>query len=259
MSIFNLKTPVPLSGFNIAEFKASALNNGVARQNKYLVKISPMSGLPWNLLFLSEVASIPEIDIESNEVQRYGYGPREYMPLRPIFGPLQINFITTSDASNILNATMNRLNYMTNFQGYKTLSDTNTNGASPYEVAYKGDYEFQIDIYVYTETQETVVQYTFNNCFVRTIGGIGLGWAQNDSYISCPVTFQYTDSTVKTSLYAEFVDGINSIMSIGTPQGVIGAIENFTGNFVPNGIANALNISNAATIARGALNIGSLL
>ena len=214
-----------LNGFDISEFKATVLKNGLLKNSLYLVNFQAAAGLPNNLMFYTDSVTIPTVDLDSMQVARYGYGPVEQIPFRPVFTPLTMEFMVDASQDNVMNAVINSMSRTVSFMNYKNMSDTSNakiyGGAAgnntktspyPYEVAYKGDYEFTLQVFVYNENQDKILVYNFLKCYCRELGSVTLGWGTNDSLLRVTVRFDYTDFSI-VGQDVNSTDGIDQTVS----------------------------------------------
>ena len=185
--------------FNIPEFTSNALRTGVLKPNLYTVDFEGANakkvGDSKSLRFFTESVNIPAIDLFTQQIRRFGYGPVEDVAFRPVFTPMSMVFIVEANERNILNNVITAISAVTNFMDYDNMSKNSTSGL-PYEVAYKSDYEFNITVDVYNEKENKILKYAFKNCYAKQISGIGLSWAANDAYIKADVIFNYTDFSI---------------------------------------------------------------
>lgn len=182
--------------FNISEFKTNALKRGLLKQNLYEVDFTSASlGDTKALKFFTEAVNIPAVDMDTQQIRRYGYGPVENVAFRPVFTPMNMTFIVESGKKNILDSVITFISSITNFMDYATMSTNSTSGL-PYEVAYKEDYKFSLKVTVFNEQEDDILLYTFRDCYAKQISGIGLSWAANDAYIKADVIFNYTDFSI---------------------------------------------------------------
>ena len=182
--------------FNISEFKTNALKRGLLKQNLYEVDFTTASlGDTKALKFFTEAVNIPSVDMDTQQIRRYGYGPVENVAFRPVFTPMNMTFIVESGKKNILDSVITFMSSITNFMDYATMSTNSTNGL-PYEVAYKEEYQFNLKVTVFNEQEDDILLYTFRDCYARQISGVGLAWAANDAYVKADVMFQYTDFSI---------------------------------------------------------------
>jgi len=265
-----INSPAPLNGFSINEFKSNALKNGVLRNSLYLVELlSP--GYPQSLMYFTDSVTIPSVDFATQVVKRYGYGPVEYVPYLPVFQNLQMSFIVEAGQENALNVGLRRMSAIVGFQNYSTMNSLSTTAldignpetvtqstaisSSPYEVAYKRDYEFTIKVYVYNEQQDAILIYTFNQCYARYVGGIRLAWGDNDTYLRADITFQYTDYYIESSTNP-ISDALGSLAGLTTALGLGSQSSTFNALKYPVGIVSALNVFNASSITSETPNLG---
>jgi len=98
------KIPGPAGKSDLNQFKSKFLNDaGLQRNNRFYFevnKIPPvLSGETnqatafFNIGFAAEATSIPGVQLATTEVQRYGVGPTEKAPYRPIFVDLNVSFL----------------------------------------------------------------------------------------------------------------------------------------------------------------------
>jgi hypothetical protein len=241
------------SGFNIADFKSIIESKGPLRSNLYLVSFQQSTTFQNSLLFFTDSVNIPSVDMDSQQIRRYGYGPIESVPFRPVFTPLTMSFIVEATQQNVLNSIINSMSFISPFNGYSNMYTGNisifngggdTGPGYPYEVAFKGDYEFNLSVYVYNEKSDTIMTYTFNQCYVKSVGGISLGWGNNDSYMKADVTFQYTDFSLNR-VYSTSIGNAGNLSQIKSIIGKSGLTQTYSPDQVPQSVADAINVNNA--------------
>ena len=237
-------------GFSIADFKGQ-INNGLLKPNLYQVKFNAAASrgsLSQQLRFYTDAVNIPSVDLDSQMIRRYGYGPMEYVPYRPVFGPIGMSFMVEASQVNILSDVLNAISSTTPFMNYNTLNDEQPLfGAGvgyPYEVAYKGDLEFDLEIDMYNEAGDTIVTVTLQQCYVKQIGSINLAWASNDQYLKVDVTLIPVRYSISTSDAPS--DGNQTKSGIGSQQfGTAG---------VPQHVQDVINKNAGATTTAPAFN-----
>lgn len=256
--------PDPVGGFNINEFRTTAFRNGVLKNNLYLVRFSPRSGAPRELIYFTDSVSIPMIDSDTQAIQRYGYGPLEYVPFRPVFAPMSMNFIVDSSNQNLVNYTADYMSKLFPFMGYKTMSARSNPlaggvAAGAYEVAYKDDYAFDIEVYVYNETQQSVLIYTFRDCFAKNMSGLDLNWNDTNQLARVTVQFVYTDFGVNASNLL-IADGLNAISGLQAALKFKTIPEALNAIQYPATIIDSINVSNAENLVSSTVNsVGSAI
>jgi len=257
--------PNAMDGFNINEFKSVVLKNGLLKNNLYLVNFQ-QSPFPSGLFFFTESVNIPAIDMDSQQIRRYGYGPIEQVAFRPVFTPMTMSFYVEATQKNILAAMINNISAISPFMNYTTMSSpvsvsgTITSG-TPYEVAYKSDYTFNLEVYVYNEQQDKILIYSFRDCFARTVSGIQLGWGSENQLIRADITFSYTDysilaadSIISSSGNGDTTESINNLQKI---LGQSSLSDTFNSIKNPLNVLNAININNASSLLGGSSSGGN--
>ena len=184
-------------GFNISKFKSHALNSGLLRPTLYDVTISNLDRM---YQFLTEAVALPTVGVDTQAIRRYGYGPVEYVPFRPVFqDSVRMNLITQATKANSLTQFLLSISEISPFMNYNTMrSEVDTLGkqSKPYEVQYKKYMEFDIVVTISDEKSNPVMSYTFKNCYAKQVGGVDLGWGNNDQYIRTSVDFAFTDFSI---------------------------------------------------------------
>jgi hypothetical protein len=242
--------------FNISEFKSNALKNGILKSTLYMVDFTQAAAFPNGLIFFTDSVNIPAVDLDTQQIRRYGYGPIENVPFRPVFNPISMSFIVESSQSNILSAVLNSISSVTAFMNYNNMSTPGVNlyggstFATPYEVAYKGDYEFGLTVNVYNELQDTILTYVFNQCYAKEVGSINLGWGNTDQYMKADVTFQYTDYSI-TKFPTSSIDNVTNIQNIQNALGLSSSSDTLNAIQYPQDVADAINRANARSLATG--------
>jgi hypothetical protein len=196
-------------GFSVSNFKA-ILNDGLLKPTLYQCNFIPANKngqetgfLGSKFSFFTDSINIPSVDLDTQMIRRYGYGPLEYVPFRPVFGPVSMSFMVEANQDNILYNILNAMSATSPFMGYNTM-DSNVpvfgagGGNNPYEVAYKDNIMFNLEVYIYNEVGNKIVTVTLNECFVKQIGSINLAWNSTDQYLRADVTFLATNYSIKT-------------------------------------------------------------
>lgn len=182
-------------------------NNGVQRPTLFnvVVNIPNMLFTTYGvtdsqaLSFLCTDAAVPNPDMDSRPVFRYGYGPIEYAPFNAIFNPQTYNFITDSGGF-IVNFfrdwTRGIIEYSSegNINNPAMLSPNMgmVNGL-PYLLNYKNNYSTQITFAAYDQTGQTVDLVTLLEAFPLNVSDISFSWGNSDQYVITPITFAFKD------------------------------------------------------------------
>lgn len=231
--------------FNISEFITNVFPRtgaGPLKPSLYNVLIKNHTKIK-EYSFLTENVALPSVGMDTQAIRRYGYGPLEYVPFRPVFqDSVRMSLITQSSKSNVLSDFLIEISNISPFMNYGNMrSKINRSGKgfSPYEVQYKKDIEFDIDVMIYNEKQEDVMTYTFKNCYAKQIGGIDLGWGNTDQYVRTSIDFAFRDFGIDSAPNSKMNDldqRIEASLAATLPT----QIENLS-NFVPDGIRTQTN------------------
>ena len=137
-------------GFNISNFKYNALKSGLLRPTLYDVTITRLDRI---YQFLTEAVALPTVGVDTQAIRRYGYGPLEYVPFRPVFqDSVRMNLITQATKANSLTQFLLSISEISPFMKYSDMkSEVDTLGkqSKPYEVQYKKNMEFNITVTIY--------------------------------------------------------------------------------------------------------------
>lgn len=188
-------------GFNISNFKYNALKSGLLRPTLYDVTITRLDRI---YQFLTEAVALPTVGVDTQAIRRYGYGPLEYVPFRPVFqDSVRMNLITQATKSNSLTQFLLSISEISPFMNYNTMASQTVSAnkqSKPYEVQYKKNIEFDILVTIYDENSNKVMNYTFKNCYAKQVGGVDLGWGNTDQYIRTSVDFAFTDFSIDSAM-----------------------------------------------------------
>ena len=161
--------------------------------------------------YLTERVELPDVSLDSEKIRRFGYGPLEDVPYRPVFQPLRVTIIAPSNGEIGIVQLVNTLSGVAPFKPLNngantvpyTMSDTNlnisdgsgtfSNTASPYEVAYKDDIVFDTKVTLFGANGAPLITYNFNDCFLRSRSPFDLSWGATDQYVKVDMTIGYTD------------------------------------------------------------------
>jgi hypothetical protein len=199
----------PNTGFNVSTFKTGLSDiNGPLKPSLYTVRFP---GAVWDPSFeyLTERVELPDVSLDSEKIRRYGYGPLEDVPYRPVFQPLRVTIIAPSNEKIGIVQLVKTLSGVAPFttdanNNPYSMSSTNLNisgagrkispTASPYEVAYKEDIVFGTQVSLFgVNGGAPLITYNFNDCFLRSMSPIDLSWGATDQYVKVDMTIGYTD------------------------------------------------------------------
>lgn len=208
-------------GFNVSTFKTNLSSiNGPLKPSLYRVLFNG-AGLNPSFEYLTERVELPDVSLDSEKIRRYGYGPLEDVPYRPVFQPLRVTIIAPANDKIGIVELVNKLSGVAPFNNPYTMSNADntadtalyistaggkfSKSASPYEVAYKDDIVFdtQVSLFDVNGTKDgakggkgdraPLITYNFNDCFLRSMSPIDLSWGATDQYVKVDMTIGYTD------------------------------------------------------------------
>lgn len=185
-------------GFSISTFRADVNRRGVMRTNRASIVFAPprkLSGDARNIALRCDVQVLPSVWYTTDDQHsRYGVGPTDIVPLKPMFDPINLSFLADKSGE------LHRFFYewamlIGNFD--------HTNGQS-YEGEYQVDYVTDMMIMVFEENTRQVLEYRLHNAFIQAINETPMAWAETDQVVKINVTLGYRDwkqKSADTGLY----------------------------------------------------------
>ncbi len=211
-------------GFSISDFKSNMDKQGVLRDHSFMLLINPPASLSdydtAQLTLRCDSVNMPGINLMTQDaIYRYGYGPAELMPYNVAFTPMTASFIVDRAASQytFFNLWMNSIFDM-NMQGGIYVNDPDK---QPYEVRYKDDYSVTMNLFVYNETTDRVIELTFQEAYPMLMQDTMLSWAQQQDIIRLQMTFAYKTFYMKT------IESLSNDITL--PPVVSGALKQSSG------------------------------
>ncbi len=213
--------------FNAADFRSIlGKGAGVAEPNKFRVRFFLPAGLNGTipsqgtaeseftsksgddketiryLEFWAHSTSLPAFGLMAQNAVRYGYGPRERRPFAPVYTDVQVQFIADDHGSN-WKLFYDWMNMIFNTRAHLGINEetgqVNMHGAgnilsyAPYQLAYRTEYLTDVQIHTFAKTGEQNMHIVLREAFPVSMSGVALNWADNNSFMSLPVTFAFTD------------------------------------------------------------------
>lgn len=181
--------------FAITEFLSTISNRGLASPAHYMVLIpQPL----WNrgdgsntvpdLRFLCSSVQLPGISMATSEIHHFGYGMTEKKPYAPVFGDIEMAFLSTADGRthkffhkwmmNIMNFSMEE----SIFGGIR---------GAPFFVSYPENYVVDIQIFTYDRKSKNILTVKLFDAYPIQINDIMYGYEQLNSIVQIPVKFTY--------------------------------------------------------------------
>jgi hypothetical protein len=239
--------------FDISEFKANALRNGLVKNNLFICDFS-QSALPNRLMWYASNVTLPAVTMQTTSVRRYGYGPTEEVAFRPNFSDTTMTFYVDNSDQNVVSSIMGFLDTMVPFMEYNDINDSssvavvgNSGDATPYEVAYKDDYKFDLTVYIYNEVGGTVLVYTLRDCVITSMSSGEVSWDGENTIMRVNANLKYTDYRVNI---ANPFSGSNLglLSNLTDSLGLPGLSSTLNAIQVPTSVGNLINVNNAATL-----------
>lgn len=246
--------------FNISDFNSKLSEHGVAKTNLFFARITmprsllnELNEIPItrDLEFYCKTVTLPEMDIQTSEVQPQAFGPVVRRPQSMNFPVLPVSFMVDSNFGVMKlfhRWTQSIVNYDTSGGQFAGVNNT-----LPFEMGYKNDYSATMQVAVYSQnTQEVEYVYEFSGLYPINVGGIETSWESTGDVMTLPVGFSYDELKVSGSTRGKVLSDrpgsftgnlLGWFSSINTTVNMIQSIKR------PTSIQDALNqVSNINNI-----------
>lgn len=256
-SFIGLNTSQPtrrVAGFDINEFKSALNTKGVLPTNLFLVTIYPVGEVnlhmlreqltPSTLSFFCMQTDLPGMDIMTADNIVLGTGPVEKFPHSAAFGDINLNFIGDAKG-NILSFFHNWLNTIVNFDYSKIQNNF-------YRVDFKDNYACKIEILVFNQQSDVILQYELYDAFPYRINQIQMSWADQNTMMNIGTSFHYKTWYSRRILPQpdSAIGGLTTVqklLKLGTIGQTVMALKK------PQSVGDAINLLNNANIVGGGL------
>lgn len=254
------------AGGGLGRFLSEIRQHSVARTNYFDVRITVPStlrvGPPMNLSLFAEGTTLPGLFIQTGELKRFGIGPVEKYPYSLQTNKITFNFIGDGKGEiykffyrwmqSIVKADIPvEISAGDSLQ----LQQISQNGLAPYEVEFKENYAVPIQLFVYNEQSQTILNYNLTEAFPISIPDVSLSWSNDNSLMQFAVDFEFLQSQLvnaedKLKVNKNGIGELNTLqklIKVGTavqalaslrkPQGLqdalisAGSIKNVIGRF----------------------------
>jgi hypothetical protein len=248
-------------------FRSSFLSSGVLKNNRFFVEIPPpkmmygkfndaIKAVP----FAAESTSLPGVMFATSEINRWGVGPIEKKPYRPIFVDLNISFI--SDGNGLIyDFFYNWMQGMIKSDVYHTNPNERTSSTgrlqtvnNSYQVEYKDQYRTDITIVTFNEKNNEIIRIKLFDAYPITIGDIPLSWSNTNDFVRIPVIFAYTNWTKEVVQITADKNGplniagvLQQLQSFGAAVNVLSSIRR------PRSIGDLAGVINNTNLALGGM------
>lgn len=200
--------------FKLSNFMQEINKNGTLKNNRYMVSFNAptyLAGEPGmeRLSLRCESAQMPGVTFATIDgAPRFGYGPIESNPYGVIFDDATMTFLLDAKG-NVHKFFYKWSNSIVNYQarGQTALKDANgpVSGMKTFEVGYKDKYVTDITITVYNDASigkdsaepNKVMETKLYRAFPKNLPQFDLSWNNTNDLIRLPISFNYTDFSVK--------------------------------------------------------------
>lgn len=190
---------------------------GLAKPNRFAVQITApttMASAARDLVYLCDTVNLPDLQFQTEDIKNKGYGLSEKRPVGVTFGDVTATFFIDNNGVSLrfFQTWVSRV-----FSFNTSLSDKKINGLSAESYNYPADYSGTVQIAFMNDSNQDIIVYTLEDAYPTHIGGVTLGWEQNDQHAKLPVTFAYkTYTTYQGTVYGESDSYITDNPSVQT-------------------------------------------
>lgn len=238
------------AGGKINNFMTEIRNTGVARTNLFEVTLTAPrvlsgSNVAEKISLYAEGAALPGMSLQTQDVNRFGYGPHEKVPYTLQTNDITLNFI--GDGQGLIYKFF--YNWMQNIvrADYGVTSNSKSpSGLEPYEVEFKDQYRSTMTITTFNEQGDVVLAYELRDAFPLNVPDVGLNWSESNM-MQFSVQFAFLQSKLTTAeqpvqLTKNGFGGLSplqQLIKVGTAAQVISSLRR------PRNIQDALNSTSA--------------
>lgn len=198
--------------FNIDQFRGAVLNKGYLKPNKFEVEIpiptalttvtnnigtvtqgvaNDINAAKQTLKFMCEAVTLPGVQVASNEVRRFGYGPFERKPYSPTFTDINLTILADSKGQN-WNLFQKWIQLITNFD-LSNRARPGIGGLEFFEISYKSSYAVDVTISCFPDHDSVTptIKLKLHEAFPIFLGDVSLNWGNTNDIMRIPVTFTF--------------------------------------------------------------------
>jgi len=185
-------------------FISEIRQNSVARTNLFEVMLSiptvmgSSSATTQKLSLYAEGAQLPGLNIQTDNIKRYGVGPMESVPYSIQNNDITVNFIGDGKGE-IYKYFYNWMHSIVKGDSFITSGGSSASGLAPYEVEFKEDYRCTLTILTFNEQGQNVLEYELYDAFPKNLPDITLNWSDNSTMMQFGVTFGYMQAKLKNA------------------------------------------------------------
>lgn len=254
-ALFGIKGKAkPAQKSDLNQFKSTFLKSGVMRNDRFYVEIGLPSALgayqnavPM-IPFAAEATNLPGVMLATSEITRFGVGPTQKNPYRPIFVDLSVSFI--SDGNRIIyDFFYNWINTIVKF------STPDAPKSNFYEVGYRESYVSNITITTVDELNRRIIVIELVDAFPIALGDMPVSWSNSNEYMHVPVTFAYSNWSHKEIKLTESDIKKPSGNLLQTLQSMQSKLNVLSSIRKPRNIGDMASVLNNTNLALGNLGV----
>lgn len=232
-----------------SNFLAEVRKTSIARTTYFEVNITPPQILAGNgtarkISLFAQGSALPGYFIGGYEnIKRYGYGPNHFIPRDSQNNAATITFIGDGQAE-IYKFFYKWMQGIVNSDTHISSTSPNYNGLMPGQVAFKDEYASTINITVFNENHQPIIEYEMIEAFPRNLPDLQLSWSDENGIMTFPVNFEYTQARLtnaETAFNPETVkfklSPLQKLAKISTAVTAISTLRS------PRNIQDALNVA----------------
>lgn len=194
--------------FNIQDFQAQIGRTGYGVTNLFTVEITtaPATGFSQrDLVLYARAATLPEFDLQTEDVAHAGFGSATRKPTGMQFPILPVTFLVDKD-HKIMSFFHDWTRKIVNYDRTSGPGGA-ANGLRPFEINYKSDYQGSLKITLFSRfSGSDSYIYEFSGAYPVNVGSISTAW-DSEELLFLPVGFSY-DVVKLSSLSRPKVTGI---------------------------------------------------
>jgi hypothetical protein len=180
--------------FNIARFSAHINNSGTVQTNKFIVRIPPpiilqngFEVVQRSIEYRANSVKVPGVDLDTQNVSRYGIGPSQKFPTNVNFTDVDINFLDTN-GNYIWKYFAKWMNGIFDYTG-----TSGGNSEPSYKVEYKKYYQTDIQIFVFDNAGRQTNAIILKETFPISLSDVSLSWSENNRLYEFNVRFSFKE------------------------------------------------------------------
>lgn len=212
-----------------------------------------LRGATDNLLFLCSAAAIPGVQIQTTDIQPYGYGTIERRPTAAFFNSARMNYYVDV-SSTVYQFFTKWVNCIVNFND-DAVGTRTSSGAFFNEVRYKEEYATTITIYVYDSAGNNFLEVQLKDAFPIEIGQVNLTWGNYNSLAILPINISYSNWVSNYTPIANISNSGLRNLTLASALLRAGTLVSGASTLIrrPRNIADTFNLVNNASILRNTL------